>query len=70
MRQLGPLVKFRLGKLYIGGILALVHKLTDALGGSIPGYDLCGSCISCGATFCKVDAVLCIPYGKLAVFGL
>ena len=41
MRKLGSLVKFSLGKLHVGGVLALIHKLTDTLGSSFPRYDLC-----------------------------
>ena len=60
-------MSFRFSKLHIGGILALIHKLTDALGCGFPRNDLCGTGISCGATFCKVNTVLGIPHRKLAI---
>ena len=67
MGKLGTLVQFSLSKLYIGGKLTLIHKLTDTLGCGFPQNDLCGTGISCGATFCKANAVLGIPHRKLTV---
>jgi len=70
MRKLGTLVKLRFGKLHIGGVFTLVHKLTDTLGGILPGNDLCGLGISRRSAFGKVNAVLGIPYRELTTLGL
>ena len=70
MGKLGALVQLSLAKRHIGGKLTLIHKLTDTLGGGLPRNDLCGTGISCGSTFCKVNTVLGILYRELAVIRL
>ena len=70
MRKLGTLVKLRFGKLHIGGVLALIHKLTDTLCGILPRDDLCRLGISRRSAFGKVNTVLCIPYRELTTLGL
>lgn len=48
----------------------MLHELTDTLGSGLPGYHLCGFFVSRRAAYRKVDAILGIPRGELAVIGL
>ena len=70
MSELHTLVSLGFYKLHIGSVFAVLHELSDTLCSSLPRNHLRRSLISCGSTFCKVNTVLRIPYGELAVIGL
>ena len=70
MRELHSLVPLGFNKLHIGSVLAVLQKLPDTLCGAFPRYNLCCPHIPCSSSFRKVDTVLGIPNGKLAVIGL
>ena len=56
--------------LHIGGVLAHLHELTDALGCGLPGDYLCRSGVTGAAPLCKMDTILTIPSGELTMVGL
>ena len=70
MREFHTLVSFGFYKLHVGSVFAVLHELTDTLCSSLPRNHLRRGLISCSATFCKVNTVLRIPHGELAVIGL
>ena len=55
--------------LHIGGILAHLHELTDALGCGLPGDYLCRSGVTGAAPLCQMDTILTIPSGELTMVG-
>ena len=55
--------------LHIGGVLAHLHELTDALGSSLPGDYLCRSGVTGAAPLCQMDTILTIPSGELTMVG-
>ena len=65
----GSFVVFSLHDLHIGGVLTGFHQLTDTLSCRLPSDNLCSLGVAGASAFCKVNAVLGVPCGKLAVVG-
>lgn len=59
--QLLSLIAQSFHKLYIGGIFAIFQKLTDTLGGFLPGHDLLRWSKTSGLAFGKVNTLVIKP---------
>src|SRR5699024_5449326 len=62
----GAFIARSLSQLHIGGKLAVLQKLSDTLGGTLPGNDLGGLVVTGSFAVGKMDSILGIPCSDAA----